>query len=364
MQLPNFPHRRLIGTAAMAGAVALMPAAGSAATAGSPASPARSARAVTAYVVNVNSGTVTPVNTVTNTAGKPIGVGANPHYIAITPNGKTAYVVRWVPGIADSPSASVPLAGTVIPINTATGTTGQAINVGRFPQAIAITPNGKTAYVTSGSGVIPINTATNTAGKPINGGGAGAIAITPDGKTAYVLNSGSGTVTPISAVTGKVSKTIKVGSSPIAIAITPNGKTAYVVNEGSGTVTPILTASNTALNAIKAGIDPQYIAITPNGKTAYVVNHGYGGEIRKVPGNTVTPIGTATNTAGKAIRVGNYPGAIAITPDGKTAYVLNSGLPLPFPVSEDTVYPIVTATNTALKAITVGNGPIAIAITP
>ena len=222
MQLPNFLHRRLIGAAALACAAALMPAAAFAATAGSPASQARSARAVTAYVVNVNSGTVTPINTVANTAGKPIGVGANPHYIAIMPNGKTAYVVRWVPGIANSPSASVPLAGTVIPINIATGTTGGAISVGRFPQAIAITPNGKTVYVTSGSGVIPISTVTNTAGKPINVSGACAIAITPDGKTAYVVNFGSGVI-PISTATNTAGKPINVSGAG-AIAITPTGK--------------------------------------------------------------------------------------------------------------------------------------------
>ena len=44
-----------------------------------------------------------------------------------------------------------------------------------------ITPDGKTAYVTTGSGVTPINTATNTPGKPIHVGNSStpAIAITP-----------------------------------------------------------------------------------------------------------------------------------------------------------------------------------------
>ena len=37
----------------------------------------------------------------------------------------------------------------------------------------------------------------------------------------------------------------------------------------------------------------------------------------------MTPIATATNTAGPPIPIGRYPDAIAITPDGKTAYVAN-----------------------------------------
>jgi hypothetical protein len=68
--------------------------------------------------------------------------------------------------------------GTVTPINTATGTPGTPIHVWRghlgdlSVAQIAITPDGKTAYVTTGSGVTPINTATNTPGTPIHVPGA------------------------------------------------------------------------------------------------------------------------------------------------------------------------------------------------
>jgi YVTN family beta-propeller protein len=81
--------------------------------------------------------------------------------------------------------------------------------------------------------------------------------------------------------------------------------TAYVVNAGSGTVTPIATATNKAGPAIRAGTDPEKIAITPDGRTAYVMNSGSG---------TVTPITTATNKAGPTIGTGKTPFAIAITP--------------------------------------------------
>jgi YVTN family beta-propeller protein len=70
-------------------------------------------------------------------------------------------------------------------------------------------------------------------------------------------------------------------------------------------VTPIRTATNTALKAIKVGSFPFAIAITPDGKTAYVANADSG---------TVTPIRTATRKPGKAIKVGTDPSAIAITP--------------------------------------------------
>ena len=82
-------------------------------------------------------------------------------------------------------------------------------------------------------------------------------------------------------------------------------------------MTPIATATNTAGPPITVGSNPDAIAITPDGKTAYVANDG---------SDTVTPIATATNTAGPPITVGSGPNAIAITPDGKTAYVANDRL--------------------------------------
>ncbi|HEY4990448.1 MAG TPA: YncE family protein [Nakamurella sp.] len=123
--------------------------------------------------------------------------------------------------------------------------------------------------------------------------------------------------------------------------------TVYVTNSASGTVTPITTATGTAGTPITVGSEPTAVAVTPNGKTAYVANLGSG---------TVTPIRTATRTAGHPITIGRRPFAIAVTPNGKTAYVVS--------FTTGTVIPIRTATNTAGRPIQVGKNPIAIAISP
>jgi len=298
----------------------------------------------TVYVANNNSDTVTPIRTATNTALPPVKTGHSPTAIAITPDGKTAYVANS--GLATNPSAP----STVTPIRTGTNTALPSVKVGRFPQAIAVTPDGKTAYVVNlnSDTVTPIRTATNTALPPVKTGHSPtAIAITPDGKTAYVVNNASDTVTPIRTATNTALPPVKVGRFPQAIAVTPDGRTAYVANNGSDTVTPIQTATNTALPPVKTGRDPGAIAITPDGKTAYVTNFA---------SDTVTPIRTATNTALRRIKTGSEPADIAITPDGKTAYVANNG--------SDTVTPIRTATNTALPPVKTGRQPVAIAITP
>ena len=225
--------------------------------------------------------------------------------VAASPAGGTVFVTAYVASRA---------ARTVTPIRAATGKPGKPIRVGKFPYAIAITPDGKTACVVNrASGTVtPIRTATGTAGKAIKvGDGPRAIAITPDGKTAYVVDRFGGYVKPVSTATGTAGKRIHVGDTPVAIAITPDGKTAYVSDQLSDTVTPISTATNTAGPAIpvgQGGAEPGAIAITPDGKTAYVVSPGVAG--------TVTPIRTSAlpptprfkpSTSGAAQ-------AIAITP--------------------------------------------------
>jgi YVTN family beta-propeller protein len=126
-----------VGWAGLAAAAAVL---SGAAGLGTPAAAARAVGAAhqcapqTAYVSNLDSGTVTPIKTGTNTAGPAITVGQDPYAIAITPNGKTAYVENMG-------------SGTVTPISTCTNTAGPAITVGQNPYTIVITPNGKTAYV-------------------------------------------------------------------------------------------------------------------------------------------------------------------------------------------------------------------------
>jgi YVTN family beta-propeller protein len=246
-----------------------------------PAAPHRSA-APTVYVAYAKGGgetpplkpppvAIIPISTATDRAGKPIKVGSGDQ-IAITPDGKSAYVLN-----SD--------AGTVTPINTATNTAGRPIHIGRTrdfgPEFIAITPDGKTAYVanTGLNTVTPISTATNTAGNPIKipadptfgSAYAGQPAITPDGKTAYVVSNHTHSVIPISTATNTAGQPIRFGSDchaqplvwpGLSIAITPDGKTAYFACESA--VVPINTATNTAGNPIPIPLrDPITIAITP-----------------------------------------------------------------------------------------------------
>ena len=294
----------------------------------------------TAYVTDPGPNTITPINTDTGTAGTPFAFAPyEPGAIAITPNGQTAYVAP----VASDGDAEV------TPIETDTNTVGSPIDTVDPVSALAISPNGSTIYAVSGTdnAVVPIDVATQTAGTPIPvGDDPSAVAFTPDGSMAYVTNFDDASVTPIDVATATAEPPIGVNFFPTAIAITPDGTTAFVVNSGNETVTAIDLATQAISSPIFVGSDPMAIAITPDGSTAYVVNNGDG---------TVTPIDTSTDAAGTAINVGSSPEAIAITPDGSTAYVAGG---------TDDATPIDLATNTAGTPVDAGNDPVGIAITP
>jgi YVTN family beta-propeller protein len=256
-------------------------------------------------------------------------------------------------------SQLTPLYRDVLPDGTTTLRPGGAIAVGSDPSGVAVTPNGKHAYVTNhgSNSVDVIDTATNSVVATIPvGAGPYGIAVTPDGKHAYVADNGSNTVEVIDTTSNTVTATVAVGKQPYGLAITPDGRTTYVSNQGASTVTPIDTATGTAGPPIPVGGGPRQIAINPDGSTAYVAN---------MSSASVTPINIATNTAGTSIQVPcSGPDAATIDPANSTLYVTCFGAPGINPASYGAVVPISTATNQPGTPIQVSAHPEGIAADP
>ncbi|MEV0946128.1 YncE family protein [Rhodococcus sp. NPDC049939] len=290
-----------------------------------------------------------------DTLTKVIRVGGGPSEVAITPNGKRAYVTN-----SGSDTVSV--------INTFTQRVTDTIEVGDRPTGVAITPDGTRAYVTNSNvdTVSVISTATNTVTTTIKvGDGANAVAITGNGTRAYVTNLTDDTVSVIDIPTNTVTTTIKVDDQPREVAITPDSNRAYVIhpNEDDGSIPPnaddsgrvsvIDTATNSVTNTIEVDGDPYGVAITPDGTHAYITTV-----------NGVSVIDTRTNTVTDTVWVG-FDGDVAITPDGTQAYVTQGwGI--------NTVSVIDTSTNTVTDTVAVGpwfeavsvRGTSGVAITP
>lgn len=217
----------------------------------------------TAYVNNyggpggVGSGngtTVRVVNLATNTiVGAPITVGLAPASLAITPNGEFVYVINYVDGNQGTGTISIIQTTTNTVIGTITGFSG--------PFNIVISADGNYAYVTNfgsnnfspvGTTVSVVNLKTNTVRKSITvGTQPSGIALTPNGRFAYVTNyntlylgagftdltPGPGIVNIIDLCAYKVlCQELVAGASPAEIAISRDGSRAYVTNYSANTV--------------------------------------------------------------------------------------------------------------------------------
>jgi DNA-binding beta-propeller fold protein YncE len=334
--------------------------------------PASAVTAPTIYVANAGDpSSITAINTVTGVVEKSIpvrgGVAVN---VDVAPHGSTAYAVVVGNDEEGSP-------GVLIPIDTATNTTGKAISVGTDPQTVGFNPNGKYAYVVDGldaattapgaSGIItPVNLAEGVAGQPIKvGPNPGSIAVTPDGQHAYVTDSnptnGSPTmITPIDLDTNTPGKAIHVAARAIAISL--NGESAFAL--GLDDVVPIDTTTNKPGKAIELGGVPQAIALAPDGQTAWVLSAPDPGLAPGPDKVTLTAINTATDAIGKVISLTGLsnqgPFFVGITPNGAHIYVLGQGSGK----SASTVIAIDAGTDVASKPIKVGIDAGALAFNP
>ena len=146
---------------------------------------------------------------------------------------------------------------------------------------------------------------------------------------------------------GRTWKQVPIGRRPAHPLTAWVGSLSY-------SVTLVNTATNKVSKVITVGEAPGPIAFTPNGKTAYVAIEG--GCHTMCQGSTVVPVSAATDKPGKPINAGSFVVAFAVAPDGKTVYAANAS---------NEVVPIGTATSKAGRPIKAGSGQGGdIAITP
>jgi YVTN family beta-propeller protein len=290
------------------------------------------------WTLNSGKATAATIETGTNqVVGSPIAVGTNPISVAITPDGRKAFVVNMT---GDSVSV----------IETATRSVVKTIPLTADAERIAISPDGKTAYVTveGDEHVFVIDTETNgITGSFAVAPEASAVAFTPDGKHAYVGSNLEAISVVETAAQKVVGNPISVGGFPTAIAFTPNGGTAYVTVAGVNGVAVIDTALGQVVKNIPTASEPAGIAVSPSGQRLYVSGGSAG---------NVTVVATTTNEiVGSPITVGGEAEEIAIAPNGRAAYV--AGI--------EQVTPINLITNKAEAPIaTTGDGVYHLVVAP
>jgi YVTN family beta-propeller protein len=110
------------------------------------------------------------------------------------------------------------------------------------------------------------------------------------------------------------------------MALSPRGTELYVTNWGDYSdpnnlipgkaVQVVDTISLQVSSPIEVGLLPTAIAFAPDGRHAYVVNSG---------SNSVSVIRTRDRSVVAELEVGFIPEDVAVTPGGRQAYVTNTG---------------------------------------
>jgi YVTN family beta-propeller protein len=301
--------------------------------------PAHGAHAqVTVLATNEGSGTVSVIQGTTVVATIP--VGNRPRGLAISPDGKRAYIAL---GRDDA----------VAVLDIAKHEVVDRIPVGSDPEQVALSPDGRTVYVSNEA--IDSATAVTVDGHAMKfrvavGKEPEGVIVSPDGSKTYVTGETDSTVTVLDAASGKRLAVMKVSKRPRFMAFAPHGDWALVSTEDGGTVHVVDWKHDRVLSTIAIGdgtTKPTGVAISDDGRWAYVANGR---------ANQVSIIDMKSRKVATSIPVGERPWGVCLTPDGSTLYVASG--------RSNAITVISTAKRAVTQTIPVGERPYTVAVVP
>lgn len=284
------------------------------------------------YVVGNASGNVAALDadaagSLIPVPGSPFAAGASAVSIAMTPDGRRAYVVN-ASTVPPSVSAyNVTATGALTPI-------AGVFYVGALPLGNAVTPSGRFMYVNNrdsgdvsafeihGTGAMTVvpGSPFPVAGSPVG------IAVSADGRFLYTQNL-QGTVSALAIAADGTLAAIpgspfpSGGKEPWAGAVTPDGRFLYVVNLGSNDISGFAIGPDGSLSPLagfpvaSGGVEPNGIAVSPDGRRLYAMN------ATTVAGFATSPSGALGPVPGGPVPVGSPARSGAVTPDGSRLYV-------------------------------------------
>jgi len=227
-----------------------------------------------------------------------IGVEVSPIRAVYVPTNQCLYVNNYN-------------SGTVSVIDTNTNTVVTTITVGLQNQSIQYSPNtyinGAIYVGNSGDGTVSvIDVFSNTVTATISAGNASYKSIFIESlNKLYLVNSLSTDITVIDTGTNSVLGTVLLTDIPNHITYDPIHGYLYVSISGLNLVKVIDTVTDTSITTIPVGVNPANIVYSPINHFVYVINY---------IDNTVSKIDTNTYSVVSTIAVGGSPASIIETP--------------------------------------------------
>jgi YVTN family beta-propeller protein len=298
---------------------------------------ASAAPAPKAYVGNFKDNTVSVIDTAAGKVVATVPVAAGPHGMAITRDGRTVYV-------SGDGSSSVDV------IDTTSDKVVKTINVGKTPNGVALTPDNRLLLVAvyDENRIAFVDTSTQTVIATAAVPKPHTVAISPDGKIAYVTvqDPGHFGLALIDLGTRSVARTLPLEKTPRDGEFGPDGKAFYFTEAGVSSVQVLDPSSDKIVAEIPTGVSPHFVNRPRGSAFGIVVVQGPGELLLFDP---------ATNKAARSVAVGKQPHWATASGDGKTAYVTNEGS------NDVTVVDLATGRT---STIAVGNAPRKVVVQP
>jgi len=283
-----------------------------------------------AYVGNFKDNTVSVIDTEAGKVVATVPVAAGPHGMAITQDGRTVYV-------SGDGSSSVDV------IDTATDKVVKTINVGKAPNGVALTPDDRLLVVTvyGEDRIAFIDTSTQTVIANMAVPKPHTVAISPNGKLAYVTvqEPGHFRLALIDIATRSLVRALDLDKTPRDGEFGYDGKSFYFTQAGLSSVQVLDPASDKMVAQIPTGVSPHFVSYPRGSAFGIVVVQGPSELLLFDP---------ATNKPARSIAVGKQPHWATASGDGKKAYVTNEGS------NDFTIVDLATGQTTT---IAVGNAP-------
>jgi YVTN family beta-propeller protein len=303
---------------------------------------AHSQRNAVLLVSNVQDSKLTFVDLGTGKVSGYADTGYDPREIAVTPDGRTAYISNY--GAGDSIS--------VIDVRTRKELRKIDLGADRDPHGIQVSRDGRKLYVTAETvhAVLEIDVATDRVLRTLKTGRKShMLVLAPDGRRLYTSNGPSGTVTVLDLETGVAVAEIPTGRGSAGIDITPDGRTVWTASVNANTVSVVDTTTLKVVARLPRTERPFLVKITPDGRTA-LVSYAH----PQSHWGAVVFFDVATRRELGATKTGPVIG-MAIDGAGKTAYAVRA--------DADALFVIDLRTNAFVRTIPVaGHSPCGLAI--
>ena len=197
------------------------------------------------------------------------------------------------------------------------------IPVGSRPRGLALSADGKQAYLCASDAnrieVLDL-AALSVAGTLPSGKDPENFALSPDGKTLYIANEDDNLVTVVDVPTAKVTAEIPTGVEPEGMAVSPDGKIVVNTSETTSMAHFIDAEAKKAVANVLVGSRPRFAAFTGDGKQVWVSSE-VGGTVAVIDAATHKILRTIEFAVPGVRRETIQPVGIALSRDGRLAFV-------------------------------------------